>query len=141
MLFFGTLVILIAALISQRIDSSRRGGFKARDARSVTPHPLTPSPTQAGRGGTQRFFVPRPVYVGEGRLAPASRVRGNERQRTSLVGGKSRRYTMPILWLLLILAGGLTLASKHSGIVFVVGALGWIFITAPASPRLARSRR
>jgi 4-amino-4-deoxy-L-arabinose transferase-like glycosyltransferase len=32
-------------------------------------------------------------------------------------------------WLALILAGGLTLASKHSGILFVGGAFGWI-ITA-----------
>ncbi len=68
MLFFGTLVILIAALISQQSGSSRRGGTEFRP------------------------------------------------------------YIMPILWLLLILAGALTLASKHSGIVFVAGALGWVFV-------------
>ena len=33
-------------------------------------------------------------------------------------------------WLALILAGGLTLASKHSGIVFVASALGWVFVAA-----------
>jgi hypothetical protein len=32
------------------------------------------------------------------------------------------------LWIGLILAGALTLASKHNGIVFVVGGLGWIFV-------------
>ena len=32
------------------------------------------------------------------------------------------------LWIALILAGGLTLASKYTGIVFVGGALGWIFL-------------
>ena len=31
-------------------------------------------------------------------------------------------------WLALIAACALTLASKHSGVVFVAGALGWIFI-------------
>lgn len=31
-------------------------------------------------------------------------------------------------WLALILTGGLTLASKHSGIVFVAGAFGWVFL-------------
>ncbi len=39
----------------------------------------------------------------------------------------SRRETRPLWgWVLLTLAGGLTLASKHSGVVFVVAALGWI---------------
>ena len=46
------------------------------------------------------------------------------------MGGKFRPHTMPNLWLLLVLAGGLTLASKHSGIVFVASALGWIFAAA-----------
>lgn len=32
------------------------------------------------------------------------------------------------LWIGLILGGALTLASKHNGVVFVVGALGWIFV-------------
>jgi 4-amino-4-deoxy-L-arabinose transferase-like glycosyltransferase len=31
-------------------------------------------------------------------------------------------------WLALILAGGLTLASKHSGILYLAGAFGWIFL-------------
>jgi 4-amino-4-deoxy-L-arabinose transferase-like glycosyltransferase len=31
-------------------------------------------------------------------------------------------------WLALILAGGLTVVSKHTGIVFVLAALGWIFV-------------
>ncbi|MCC6617152.1 MAG: phospholipid carrier-dependent glycosyltransferase [Anaerolineae bacterium] len=31
-------------------------------------------------------------------------------------------------WALLALACGLTLASKHSGIVFVAGAFGWVFV-------------
>ncbi len=33
-----------------------------------------------------------------------------------------------LLWLALALVGGLTLASKHTGIVFVAGAFGWIFL-------------
>jgi Dolichyl-phosphate-mannose-protein mannosyltransferase len=41
---------------------------------------------------------------------------------------RSESKPMPIyLWIGLILAGGLTLASKYTGIVFVVGAFGWIF--------------
>jgi hypothetical protein len=32
------------------------------------------------------------------------------------------------LWIALILAGGLTIASKYTGIIFVGGALGWIFL-------------
>ena len=32
------------------------------------------------------------------------------------------------LWIGLILGGALTLASKHNGVVFMVGALGWIFV-------------
>jgi 4-amino-4-deoxy-L-arabinose transferase-like glycosyltransferase len=32
------------------------------------------------------------------------------------------------LWIALILAGGLTLASKHTGVVFVAAALGWVFV-------------
>jgi|FLYN01.1.fsa_nt_gi 4-amino-4-deoxy-L-arabinose transferase-like glycosyltransferase len=32
-------------------------------------------------------------------------------------------------WIGLTLAGGLTLASKHSGLVFVAGAFGWILVT------------
>jgi hypothetical protein len=36
--------------------------------------------------------------------------------------GKTRWYW----WVLLTLSGGLTLASKHTGILFVGGALGWI---------------
>ncbi|MBI5666442.1 MAG: hypothetical protein HZC41_00420 [Chloroflexi bacterium] len=39
-----------------------------------------------------------------------------------------RGQTLP--WLLLILAGGLTLTSKHSGAVFVAGAWGWVLVTA-----------
>ncbi|MEO8396875.1 MAG: hypothetical protein ABI700_28025, partial [Chloroflexota bacterium] len=38
-------------------------------------------------------------------------------------------HTRPIslaLWIVLILAGGLTLASKYTGIIFVGAALGWI---------------
>jgi hypothetical protein len=42
--------------------------------------------------------------------------------------GKPRPYKATLLWTALILACGLTLASKHSGIVFVVGGLGWIVI-------------
>lgn len=37
----------------------------------------------------------------------------------------SRRWEI-LLWALLALAGGLTLTSKHSGVVFVAGAWGWI---------------
>lgn len=37
----------------------------------------------------------------------------------------SRRREI-LLWALLALAGGLTLTSKHSGVVFVAGAWGWI---------------
>ena len=33
-------------------------------------------------------------------------------------------------WLGLILSGALAIASKHSGLVFVGGALGWVFLTA-----------
>jgi 4-amino-4-deoxy-L-arabinose transferase-like glycosyltransferase len=48
------------------------------------------------------------------------------------------------LWALLTLACGLTLASKHSGIVFVAAAAGWVMIgsilpifrTSSSSPRL-----
>jgi 4-amino-4-deoxy-L-arabinose transferase-like glycosyltransferase len=32
------------------------------------------------------------------------------------------------IWMGLILAGVLTLASKHNGVVFVVAALGWVFV-------------
>jgi hypothetical protein len=39
--------------------------------------------------------------------------------------GKTRWYW----WVLLTLSGGLTLASKHTGILFVGGALGWIGLT------------
>ncbi len=67
MLFFGTLVILMATLISERMKSPRRGDLPSRPS------------------------------------------------------------TMLILWLALILTGALTLASKHSGIVFVASALGWVF--------------
>ncbi len=53
----------------------------------------------------------------------------------------TRPLSAPIpiwLWLALILAAGLTLASKHSGIVFVAGAFGWIFVAALIRGRLAR---
>ena len=40
-------------------------------------------------------------------------------------------------WLALALAGGLALASKHSGILFLGGALGWLWLTAA----LRRDRR
>ena len=40
-------------------------------------------------------------------------------------------------WLALALAGGLALASKHSGILFLGGALGWLWLTAA----LQRNRR
>ena len=40
-------------------------------------------------------------------------------------------------WLALALAGGLALASKHSGILFLGGALGWLWLTA----LLLRDRR
>ncbi len=43
----------------------------------------------------------------------------------------SRRDRKPIWsWGMLIGAGALTLASKHSGVVFVAGALGWLGISA-----------
>ncbi len=64
----------------------KRRFYLTYGASSPTPHPLTASPTQAGRGGKIAGFVPLPVYVGEGRLAPASRVRGNRRQQTSTIG-------------------------------------------------------
>ncbi|MCZ2098950.1 MAG: phospholipid carrier-dependent glycosyltransferase, partial [Anaerolineae bacterium] len=53
---------------------------------------------------------------------------GNRLDQSHRGGSETRPY-MPLLfhWLALIVAGGLTLASKHSGIVFVVSALGWIF--------------
>ena len=31
-------------------------------------------------------------------------------------------------WLGLIISGGLAIVSKHSGVVYIVGALGWIFV-------------
>ena len=40
-------------------------------------------------------------------------------------------------WLALALAGGLALAAKHSGILFLGGALGWLWLTAA----LQRDRR
>jgi hypothetical protein len=43
-------------------------------------------------------------------------------------GAPSVRVHPIALWVLLALACGLTLASKHSGIVFVAGALGWMFV-------------
>ena len=39
------------------------------------------------------------------------------------------------LWVVLILAGGLTLASKYTGIVYVAGALGWIFFAEAVQMR------
>ncbi|MBN8636725.1 MAG: glycosyltransferase family 39 protein [Anaerolineae bacterium] len=43
----------------------------------------------------------------------------------------SRREKRPLWgWALLTLAGGLTLASKHSGVVFIAAALGWIGLEA-----------
>lgn len=44
-------------------------------------------------------------------------------------------------WALLVLAGGLTLASKHSGIVYVAGALGWILAAAGLQAARERSLR
>ena len=41
------------------------------------------------------------------------------------VNGKSTPFYQ---WISLIFAGGLTLASKHNSVVFVVGALGWVFV-------------
>lgn len=70
-LFFGLLTILIAILISKRLDASRRGDLPGR-------------PYKTG------------ISIG--------------------------------LWIALILAGGLTLASKYTGVIFVGGALGWIFL-------------
>ena len=70
-LFFGLLTILIAVLISKRLDALRRGALPRRPHKSM-------------------------------------RVLG--------------------LWLGLIIAGGLTLASKYTGIIFVGAALGWIFL-------------
>jgi hypothetical protein len=52
----------------------------------------------------------------------------------------SRREQRPLWgWALLTLAGGLTLASKHSGVVFIAAALGWIGVEALV--RLIRQRR
>ncbi len=47
-----------------------------------------------------------------------------------LISRKLVRGTRPLLpwWIGLILAGGLALASKHSGLVFVSSAWGWIFV-------------
>ncbi|MBI1256358.1 MAG: hypothetical protein GC204_02700 [Chloroflexi bacterium] len=42
--------------------------------------------------------------------------------------GEPKTRTTLVLWLSLILAGGLTLASKYTGIVFVGAALGWVFL-------------
>lgn len=50
---------------------------------------------------------------------------------TVLVIARHRADGKPVrlyLWIGLILAGGLTLASKHNGIVFVGAALGWVFV-------------
>ncbi len=44
-------------------------------------------------------------------------------------GFETRPYSLRrelLLWALLALAGGLTLAAKHSGVVFVAGAWGWV---------------
>jgi 4-amino-4-deoxy-L-arabinose transferase-like glycosyltransferase len=43
-------------------------------------------------------------------------------------GEKDTRAAKAIWWLVLALAGGLALASKHSGIVFVAGAFGWVWL-------------
>ncbi len=51
--------------------------------------------------------------------------------------GKRRREDRPAplsFWIALIVAGGLTLASKHTGIVFSAAALAWIFVTRSKSP-------
>ncbi len=45
----------------------------------------------------------------------------------------SQRERRPLwMWVLLTLAGGLTLASKHSGVVFVAAALGWVGVAEVA---------
>ncbi len=41
-------------------------------------------------------------------------------------------------WAALILAGGLTLASKHSGLIFIAGALGWPLIARLIEARQGR---
>ncbi len=43
-----------------------------------------------------------------------------------------RNASKVVAWIGLVLAGGLALASKHSGIVFVAGAFGWIFLAEMA---------
>jgi 4-amino-4-deoxy-L-arabinose transferase-like glycosyltransferase len=43
-----------------------------------------------------------------------------------LISHKRRSIWM---WLALVIVAGLTLASKHTGVVFIAGAFGWIFLT------------
>lgn len=52
-----------------------------------------------------------------------------ERRGESAVRPYSQWRQM-LLWALLALAGGLTLTSKHSGVVFLAGAWGWLLVTA-----------
>lgn len=43
---------------------------------------------------------------------------------------RSENKPVPLwLWLALVLAGGLALASKHPAVVFVAGAFGWVLLT------------
>jgi 4-amino-4-deoxy-L-arabinose transferase-like glycosyltransferase len=43
-------------------------------------------------------------------------------------GEKDTRAVKVIWWIALAVAGGLALASKHSGITFVAGAFGWVWL-------------
>ena len=73
-----------------------------------------------------------------GRLDAVLRAAGDSDRRPDQQ--TEREKAAPLyLWVALILAGGLTLASKHSGIIFVAGALGWIFV-AELARHLARVR-
>lgn len=46
----------------------------------------------------------------------------------SIIQRQARRQPTRILWAAFVLAGGLTIASKHSGILYVLSALGWMML-------------
>ncbi|MDZ4765264.1 MAG: phospholipid carrier-dependent glycosyltransferase [Chloroflexota bacterium] len=60
--------------------------------------------------------------------APLRKEGKNDAERLPLSGTERGRAVEVWLWLALAGAGGLALASKHSAVVFVVGAWAWVFV-------------
>ncbi len=127
LLAFGLLTILAAILISKMM-LRHRGGFERL---FETPSPQTPLRLGEGLKRSIRSF---------------SRTRGTEDEgkRTSQMAFETLPYPRRrelLLWALLALAGGLTLTAKHSGVVFVAGAWGWVLAAGMAKALTPRRPR